>query len=290
MIKIKFAYYPGCTLRTKAREFNESVKAVSSVLGIELEELPSWTCCGAVIPLVTDNVMNLIAPIRNIIYAKKHGHDMVALCSFCYNVLKRANNAVKEDPEKLQKINDFIEEEKKYDGNVKVFHLLELLKDKIGFENLGKMVKKNLSGLRVAPYYGCMLLRPAEIGIDDPEEPRILENFLEALGCEVVDFPFKTECCGSYLTVSSPDTAMECSYNILNSAVKNKADIIVTSCPLCHFNLDEKQEEMVKKYSDFKKISVTYFTRPLEIALGMDITDRSERDFIEILKGKNLLE
>lgn len=286
---MKFAYYPGCTLRTKAKEFNESVKAVSSALGIELEELPGWTCCGAVIPLVTDNVMNLIAPIRNIIYARNHGHDIVTLCSFCYNVLKRANKTVKEDPEKLQKINDFIEEEKDYDGSVKVIHLLEVLRDKIGFESLGKKVKRSLGGLRVAPYYGCMLLRPAEVGIDDPEDPRILENFLESLGCDVVDFPFKTECCGSYLTVSSPDTALECSYNILNSAVKNKADVVVTSCPLCHFNLDEMQEEMVKKYSYFKKIPVTYFTRPLEVALGMNITDRSERDFIEVLRGKNLL-
>jgi heterodisulfide reductase subunit B len=285
---MKFAYYPGCTLRTTARQFDMSVRAISPSLGIELEELASWTCCGAVVPLVTDNVMNLIAPIRNLAQAMRCGHDVITLCSFCYNVLKRANVAVKSDPEKLQKINNFIEEVE-YDGGVRVLHLLEVLRDEIGFGKVRQLSQQSLDGLKVAPYYGCMLLRPAKIGMDDPEEPHILEDLLQSVGCEVVDWPLKTECCGSYLTISSPATALACSHRVVTSAVRAGADMIVTSCPLCHFNLGQRQSEMARRYARFEQIPVTYFTRPLEVALGLEITDREGRDFVRILKNKGIL-
>jgi heterodisulfide reductase subunit B len=259
---MKFAYYPGCTLATKAREFDKSVRNVAKFLGIELEELQTWTCCGVCVPLVQENLMGLIAPVRNLAYAKEG--NLVTVCNFCYNVLKHASKTVM-DKEKLEKINNFIQDE--YKGNVKVMHLLEVIKG-FGFENLAKKVKKDLAGLKVAPFYGCLLLRPAEIALDDPERPRILEKVLQSAGCKVVEFPYKTECCGSYLSVSSPATARECSYAILNSALKNGADLLVVSCPLCHFNLDKRQKEMIKKYKNFKKIPVLYFTQILEIALG----------------------
>jgi heterodisulfide reductase subunit B len=172
-----------------------------------------------------------------------------------------ADKEMSENPEKLEKINDFIE--KKYTCNVKVQHFLEILRDSVGFEKVRKKVKRNLN-IKVAPYYGCMLLRPTEIGLDNPEEPKIFEDLLQSLGCEVVDFPYKTECCGSYLIASSPKVAARCSAKILNSAMKNGADVVAVTCPLCHFNLDKKQKRQGAK------ISIMYFTQLLAIALDLN--------------------
>ncbi|MFQ5711864.1 MAG: CoB--CoM heterodisulfide reductase iron-sulfur subunit B family protein [Candidatus Geothermarchaeales archaeon] len=289
---MKLPYYPGCTLYTKAKSFDESARNSLKVLGIELVELPTWTCCGASFPLVSDNLMVLLAPIRNLALASKEGETLVTACAFCHNVLKRANRVVKDNPEKRDKINDFIEE--KYEGHVKVQHLLEVLRDEIGFKNIGKEVKRGLEGLRVAPYYGCYLLRPfEEMGMDDPENPRILEDFLRSLGCEVINFPYKTECCGSYLSVSSSDVATDCSYPILNSASMNGAEVLALSCPLCHYNLDERQREIKAKHQGFGGIPVLYFTQLLGVALEIDIDhcglDRHYVDPRPLLEAKNLI-
>ena len=158
---MRFSYYPGCSLRTKAKNLDDSTKAVATVLGVELDELPGWVCCGAVPPLVTDNIMNLLAPVRNLASAEKRGDRLVTTCAFCYNILKRSNTIVKEDAEKRDKINSFIEEN--YTGNIRVLHLLEVLRDEIGFEAIKGRIRFRLKELTVAPYYGCLLLRPYEI-------------------------------------------------------------------------------------------------------------------------------
>ncbi|MFQ6075565.1 MAG: CoB--CoM heterodisulfide reductase iron-sulfur subunit B family protein [Candidatus Bathyarchaeia archaeon] len=266
---MRIPYYPGCTLYTRAKNLEDSTRASAEALGIELVEIPNWTCCGATFSMVDDSVMTLVAPVRNLAYASKEGDRLVTTCAFCYNTLKRANRVVAEDADRRRKINDFIEEE--YQGNVRVVHLLELLRDDVGFETLGRHVERRLGGLRVAPYYGCMLLRPfEEVGIDDPEDPRILEDFLQSLGCEVAAFPYRTECCGSYLTISSTDVAVERSYTILDSALTNGAEAIVQSCPLCHFNLDQRQREISTKHRQFRGVPVLYFTQLLGLALGIE--------------------
>ncbi len=273
---MKISYYPGCTLYTKAKNFNESTIYSMKALGVDLVELDTWTCCGASFSLVTDNLMNLVAPVRNLAYAGKEGNKLVTGCAFCYNTLKRANRFLSNDPEKRRKITDFIEE--KYEGEVEVVHLLEVLANDVGFEKLEENVKRKLDGLRVAPYYGCYLLRPfEEIGLDNPEKPSILENLLQSLGCEVVDYPWKTECCGSYLSISSPDAATESSYRILNSAIENGAEVLVLSCPLCQYNLDDRQREIKEMHENFSGIPVLYFTQLLGIALEIDL-DKCEFD------------
>ena len=274
---MRIPYFPGCTLRTKAQGFDVSARASALALGIELAELEEWNCCGATFPLATDNELALVGPARVLIEAAQaaaaqeagaQDRRLVTLCAICYNVLKRTAVYLAENKEKRERINLFVEAE--YSADVQVLHLLELLRAEPGFVALGERVTKPLAGLRVAPYYGCLLLRPQdEIGLDDPDEPTILGDLLAALGCEVVDFPHKTECCGSYLTVSAAEATEELSYAILRSAQGAGAQALVTSCPLCQFNLDYRQEAM-RRRPGFSPLPVLYFTQLLGLALGLD--------------------
>lgn len=280
---MKIPYYPGCTLHERALDFDKASRECARALDIELEELEIWTCCGAVFPLTTDSVMDILAGVRNLAYAARLGDKVVTLCSFCYNVLKRANKVMRDDPEKREKANLFLKADTEareniesylkedYVGQVDVLHYIEMLRDVVGFDKIKERVKTDLSGLKVAPYYGCMLLRPKkEMEFDDPEQPTIFEDFLEAIGCEVVDFPMKTECCGGFQVVREEETAVACSQNVVNSASRRDADVIITTCPLCRYNLDELQKQMSKSVSDFREIPVVYFTQLLGIALGID--------------------
>jgi len=269
---MRIPYFPGCTLSTKAQGCDVATRASSQALGFELEELPEWNCCGATFPLATDNELALVGPTRVLIAAQEEGERLVTLCSICYNVLKRTARFLEQNEEKRERINLFIEEG--YTGQVQVLHLLEVLRDELGFEALRERVARRLEGLKVAPYYGCLLLRPeGEIGLDDADEPAILHDLLGSLGCEVVDFPHATECCGSYLTVSAAGAAEEMAYAILDSATREGAEMLVTSCPLCQFNLDYRQDEMGKRHAGFTPLPVLYFTQLLGIALGLDSTE-----------------
>jgi heterodisulfide reductase subunit B len=265
---MKLSYYPGCTLHQKAENLDRSARASSLALGVELVELPLWNCCGAVFSLSTDNLINLAGPVRNLVRAREHGDELVTICSGCYHALKRANRLISLDEEKRKKLNDFMEAE--YTGDVTVLHLLEVFRDRVGFSNIRDRIKRDMSSLNVAPYYGCLLLRPAEeLEFDSPENPSIFEDFLASTGVHSVDYPFKTECCGAYLAVVHDDVAKDCSYTILRSARNSGADMIATSCPLCHYNLDYYQTKIASD-STFEKIPVVYFTQLLGLALGLD--------------------
>ncbi|HID88329.1 MAG TPA: disulfide reductase [Anaerolineae bacterium] len=268
---MKISYYPGCTLSTKAKGYDRSGRAVAAALGMELVELPDWQCCGATFPLATDNSMALIAPTRVLHQAEEAGDQVAALCAICYHVLKRTQTALDRDPEMLERINWFMEQE--YRGEVKVVHFLELLRDGLGWEALAERVTQPLKGLRAAPYYGCLLLRPYdEIHLDDPEHPAILHDLIRALGAEPVDFPFNIECCGSYLTVKDPSISADLSRQIVASAREHGAEVIVTACPLCQFNLDYPQRESPEG------IPVVYFTQLMAVALGLPETDWGVED------------
>ncbi|MDI6840929.1 MAG: CoB--CoM heterodisulfide reductase iron-sulfur subunit B family protein [bacterium] len=279
---MKLLYYPGCTLKTTAKNFEDSAIKSLQVLGIELVELNRWNCCGTVYSLASDDLIHQLAPIRNLIRVKEQGDrvsgngdrevrpQVVTLCAMCYNTLKRAELLVTQDDEKRSKINDFMDREKiKYDGGVKILHLLEVLKE-FGFDKIRKYVKRNMADLKVVSYYGCMLLRPKEVAIDDTENPTILQEFIKSIGAEPIGFPYLNECCGSYQTVGQVDFVVDRAYKILSLANELGADLIVTSCPLCEFNLDTRQREVQAKYSGFKTIPVLYFTQLLAVAMGMD--------------------
>jgi len=264
-------YYPGCTLKTKARNFEESAIAAMAALGVNLIELPRWNCCGTVYSLAEDDLVHHIAPVRTLIRIQEQGENkVVTLCSFCYNTLKRASLLMKDSPEKLDTLNSFMSEEMDYDCSVEAVHLLEVLRDDLGWEAVAEKVKKPLNGLKLAPYYGCTLLRPEQAAIDDVERPVILQKLIEACGAEPVDFPLATECCGSFQVISSPESISERAYSILSMAQRQGADALVVSCPLCSFNLGHQQDVLKHTYAGFNGVPILFFTQVLALALGLD--------------------
>jgi len=286
-----YLYFPGCTLYTKAKNLDTAARECATIVGFELHELPSWTCCGATFPLATDNIMALLPPSRILANAMQEGGRLTTLCSVCFNVLRRTLHLLDSDTEKREKIFDFIEME--YHEGLHLPHYLEILRDEIGFEKLKEKVKRDLKGLRVAPFYGCMLLRPfEEMRFDDKENPTIFESFVRSIGCEAVEFPYKIECCGSFQSVGAPDVATECGHAILKSAVKNGAEVVVTTCPLCQFNLDTKQRDIKLKYPDFQPVPVLYFSQLMGLSfdLSLEVLDfqRNDVDPGPLLERKGL--
>lgn len=263
-------------MKTTANSFEVSAVTTAAELNIEMVELFRWNCCGTVHALAEDDAMRLLAPIRNLIRVEEMALEgevdeerVVTLCAMCYNTLKRANAVVRENEEKLQKITDFMDREKNYCGSATVVHLLEVLQD-LGWKKVADRVERPLEGLAVAPYYGCLLLRPRGFGIDDVDNPQILERMLETLGADVVYLPFKSRCCGAYHTVHLKEVASDLSYRILAQAVEAGADILTLACPLCEYNMGSRQEEIKRLFQEFKPIPVVYFTQLMAFAFGLD--------------------
>ncbi len=289
---MEIPYYPGCTLNTKAKGFDNSARASARELGLELVELEEWNCCGATFPLLVDNMLDLAGPAQVLISARQAGQRLAVACSTCYNVLKRTNRVIREDEDSREKLNFFLEAD--YGGDLEVLDLLQILRDEIGFDNVKEAVKKPLSGLKVAAYYGCMVLRPpAEVAYDDPENPRALDDLITGLGAEAVDYSHRGECCGAYLAVKSAEVTAEMSFTILAAAQRRGAELVVTNCPLCQFNLDRMQKTMGSRHTGFQPIPVLYFTQLMGIALGLDSEgfelDRHYVDPRSLLEGANLI-
>ena len=280
----KVAYYPGCALTERSSHLDHSARDAALGLGFELEELETWTCCGAVPPVSSERIMNLVAPARILKGVRDSGRrELVTICDFCYNTLKRTNHGIRNDEVIRKRINAFLADDEPdrtyiesdsgpwvdYQGEVDVLHLLEYLRDVIGYANLSESVTRPLTGLNLAPYYGCVLLRPEkEIRLDNPENPTIISDFTTALGAGLVRYPYRTECCGSYLSVSSPEASTRLCHRIISSARAAGADGLVVSCPLCFYNLDSRQKAIEEAYPDFRPMPVFYFTQLLSLALG----------------------
>ena len=268
---MKLLYFPGCTLKTSAKNLEQSAFAIMNALGHELVEMDDWTCCGVVSSLSDDDLMRHLAPLRNLIHVEDQGENkIITLCDMCCNTLKQTNLRVKESADDLETLNAFMDREHDYKGTVEVLHFLEFLRDEIGFSVMKKMVKNPLKDIKIMPYYGCMMLRPREVAIDDAEEPRILNDLLGALGAEPVDNPFKIECCGSYHTIEEKELVSKRAHRITNYALEREADAIVLSCPLCRFNLDYRGKEAEKIFSDYKQIPIYYYTQLIAVAFGLD--------------------
>jgi heterodisulfide reductase subunit B len=284
---MKVSYFPGCTLNTTGKGFDNAVRASTAVLGLELVELPDWNCCGATYPLIIDNMLELAAPAHVLVAARDAAQDvsdnsaiLTTACTTCYNVLKRTNLFIREHQEERERIEAFIEAE--YAGEVEVKDIVHLLRDDVGFDAVGEKVQKPLTDLKVAAYYGCMVLRPpAEVAYDDPDHPMSLDDLMAALGATPVDFPHKNECCGAYLAVKDPGVTREMVYTIMKSAQAAGAEAMVTNCPLCQFNLDKQQAEMQRLHASYRPIPVFYFSQLMGLALGLDIGDYGwERHYI----------
>jgi len=263
-----YLYFPGCTLRTMAKDFDASAKASARALGFELREMEGWLCCGAVYSNVNDNLMMKAGPNRILSRAQQEGSTLTTLCAGCYNVLKRTTFHATHTPASQQAINAFNEET--FTGGVEVLHFLEVLRDRIGFEAVGKAVKAPLKGLPVGAYYGCLLLRPpGEMKLDDPNRPSIMEDLFTQLGCTPIDYPARTQCCGSYLSVSSSEYSEPLSRDIIQSARNSGAKVLAVSCPLCKYNLETGGDGNTASSAE-GRLPIVYFTQLLGLALGLD--------------------
>lgn len=240
---MKVSYFPGCTLRTKAKQLDVYARECAKKLGIEMCEVPDWQCCGGVFVSARDEIATKLASVRALRNAKKTGMPLVTVCSACHNVIKQTNNAVKTDDEFARKVNTYLAQDRDgedpYNGETEVLHYLELLRDRIGMDKVREAVTNPLKGRHIAAYYGCMLLRPGQVmAFDDPENPSTLENLIRALGAEPVAYPMRNECCGGYIVLEDADMARKRSLTVAENAKNCGADLIVTACPLCKYNLE----------------------------------------------------
>lgn len=264
---MELAYYPGCTLKTRAKNFETSALAVMAALDVNLVELPRWNCCGTVYSLAEDDLIHHVAAVRNLVRVKQQGKNrVVTLCAFCYNTLKRANLVMRDSSDKRFAINSFMDEEPDYAGEVETVHLLQVLRDDVGWERITARVKKPLKDIKVAAYYGCTLLRPQTAAIDSVERPVVLQNLVKALGATPVEFPYATECCGAYQVVNNRDIVAERTSAILASAVKNGAEALAVTCPLCEYNLRQ-----IPSGADHSGMPVLYFTQMMVLAFGLGL-------------------
>lgn len=276
---VQYSYFPGCNLKTNSKGFEKSAIAVSKKLDAELVEMPKWNCCGSVHTMSTDNLMKRVASVRDLARARKHVEELndapkqvVTLCSMCNSTLKIVNTEVKLDRSKLDTINQILEDDNEsYDGSMEVVHFLEVLRDNIGMSNVSKKVSQPLKGLKIAPYYGCMLLHPESAKIDDEEMPSVMEELIEALGAEVVFHPYFKYCCGSYHIVDEPDIVNTQVARIIKGAKDRGANAIMVACPLCGYNLDHQQKVIAAKTGDKNPIPIFFFTQLMAIAFGEKI-------------------
>ncbi|MCL4515378.1 MAG: CoB--CoM heterodisulfide reductase iron-sulfur subunit B family protein [Firmicutes bacterium] len=264
---MKFAYYPGCSLHSTSKEYNISTRRVCRDLGVTLEELPDWNCCGSTPAHSTDHLLSIALPARNLAISEAIGMDLVAPCAACFNRLKTAQVEMTENPRLAAEVNKVTGME--YQGDVQVFSLVDVIVNQVGLDNITPLVKRKLSGLKVAAYYGCLMVKPPKlVQFDDPENPHFLDDLMQGLGAETVEWPFKTECCGGSLSVSRTDIVVKLANDILGMAKANGANCVVTACPLCQVNLDLRQKEAEKMYGTAYHLPIYYFTELLGIALG----------------------
>ncbi len=257
---MKVSYFPGCTLKNKAKDLDMYAYKSAEVLGVTLEEIENWQCCGGVFTTSSDEVATKLSSVRALKYANDRNQPLVSVCSACHNVLKQTNYAMQTNTQFADKVNRYMAEDSPYNGETEVYHYLEMLRDLVGFDTLKEKVVNTLKGKKIAPYYGCLLLRPNTVmKMDDPENPTIMEDFIKALGADAVVYAKRNECCGGYISAQAPETAKKNSLAIINNAKAAGAEMIITACPLCKYNL-------VKSGAD---IPVVYFTELLAEALGV---------------------
>ena len=257
---MKVSYFPGCTLKNKAVDLDIYARKSAEALGVTLEEIENWQCCGGVFTTARNEVATKLSSVRALKEARDKGQPLVSVCSACHNVLKQTNNAMQTDSEFADKVNRYMQPETPYAGETQVYHYLEMLRDLVGFDKIKEKVVNPLSGQKIAAYYGCLLLRPnAVMQMDDPENPSIIEDFIRAIGAEPVVYARRNECCGGYIAMESPELAKKKSMSVVDNAKASGAEKIVTACPLCRYNL-------IKNGAD---IPVIYFTELLAEALGV---------------------
>ena len=266
----QYAYFPGCSASEGgARAYGRSALAVSKVLGIELVEIEDWNCCGSTPYSSVEELASFCLSARNLALAEQKGLDIVTPCSSCYVILSRTNAYIKQYPHLRAKVAEALAAGGlEYHGTVRARHLLDVFVNDIGYDAIAAAVKKSLEGLKVAPYYGCQLVRP-RFGFDHPETPQTMDRLIASLGGEPVDFPLKARCCGGSLIISEEDLALGLIGKILSSAHSQGAECLITPCPLCQTNLDAYQSQLNKKLHTSFNLPILFFTQLMGVAFGL---------------------
>ncbi len=259
-----YSYFPGCTLKNKAKDLEAYGLEAAKCLGAELAEIPEWQCCGGVYPLSADEIAIKLSSVRALAQAKTAGNDLITMCSACHHVIKQVNRDMAENEYVSIRANNYLKEDGiEYHGETRVIHYLEMLRDDIGFEKIKEAVKAPLTGMKIGAYYGCLLLRPSNVmAMDNAENPTIMEDLIAALGAEPVVYAMRNECCGGYRVMDDPSVPEKRAKTILENAAANGAQMIIAACPLCYYNL--------QKHAKGTGVEVKYFTEVLAKALGAE--------------------
>jgi heterodisulfide reductase subunit B len=265
---MEYTYYPGCSLEASAKGYDESFRFVFKELGLNLVELEDWNCCGATYYMATKETTSLVISARNLALAELYGNDLVAPCSSCYTILYKTNHILKNNPIMKAKVDQALKKDNlQYNLTIKVRHPLEVIVNDVDREAIISKARFRLDGIKIAQYYGCQIVRP-DRGLDDKENPQMMDSLFAALGAENVYFPMKVRCCGGMLMTTYSDVALELNKEILECASENGADLLVTTCPLCQINLEAYQGKINKKFKTNFHMPVLFFTQALGLALG----------------------
>lgn len=265
----QYAYYPGCSLESLSTGYHLSATEAAHELGIELKEIEDWNCCGATAYFHADELLAYTLVARNLAKAEQMGLDFIAPCSGCYKNAYFTNAYLQQDPELAEHVNFALQADNLHvNGTTKVRHLIEVFIEDVGVEEIEKRVSRPLHGLRVAPYYGCQLMRPRKNG-GDIENPQFFEALLSAIGAEPVEYGTKTRCCGGSLIITNRKAALDMVYRLLQDAANRDADVIATICPLCNVNLELYQKQVNREFGTQFSMPVMYFTQLLGLALGI---------------------
>ena len=265
---MKYAFFPGCSLESTAWDLDKSARAVCKALGIELLDIPDWSCCGSTPAHVSNTSLATALPAMNLQKAAEMGLPVTTVCASCYARLRVANQKISSSNEERERVERIIE--KPYNGTVEVHHLLDVIVNKLDQDAVKGKIQRKLSGLKVACYYGCLLSRPPEVvAFDNPEHPTVMEKLVARTGAEAVEWPYKTECCGASLSISNSDIVGRLSHRLLSMIRRAGAECVVVACPLCQVNLDLRQSDATAAHGELPETPVMYFTQLLGLALGI---------------------
>lgn len=268
MSSLSLSYFPGCSQTSSAQEYGLSSEAVCRALGIELHELPDWSCCGASSGHMTNDVLGVALPGRDLAIAKKEGRDLLVVCAACYSRMKVAQSRILADEALARRVEEAVGADPRFGGNIR--HLLEVITNDVGLPNVKKWQRAGLDGLKAVPYYGCLLVRPPEVCCcDSVENPTDLDRLLEAVGVEVRPWSFKTDCCGGSLSLSRADVVERMVNKLMERAEQAGANCIVTACPMCAANLEMRQKPAKLVFKLLHELPVLYFTEVLGLAMGL---------------------
>ena len=262
-------YYPGCALHGSSNDYGDSVHACLAALGVELQELDDWICCGATAAHSLNHKLAVALPARNLAIAERDGLGQVlAPCPLCSMVLTKARCALEASEPLRREVSEIVE--LSVSGKTEVVNLIQVMQ-RVGLEKIKQKVVRRLSEFKPACYYGCLLTRPPEIlRFDDCEHPTSMETILTELGAQPVDWNYKTECCGAGLTLADEETVLDLSHKILDNAERHGANCVVVACPMCHVNLDMKQADIERRYGSRHDMVVYYLSDLVGLALGLD--------------------